>query len=112
MDDKITYDDVKEYEHLFTMAPSFVLEMMARKNSDLVLKFKSAIQSHLSNLTDEQKSKLDIILNSDVDELQLVMDEAYRKTGKKQYRILDNPKYKDIIKSNLSQLKELVWSGL
>ena len=32
MDDKITYDDVKEYESIFQMAPSFLLEHFARKN--------------------------------------------------------------------------------
>ena len=108
MEGKVTYDDVKEYEHLFTMVPSFVLERMARKNSNLILKFESTIQSHLTGLTDDQKSKLDIILNSDVSELQKVMDEAYRKTGKKQYKILANPKYKAFIQSNLSELKKLI----
>ena len=108
MEDKITYEDVKEYHYLFTMAPSFVLEMMARKNSNLVLKFKSTIQSYMDNLDDVQKNKLDIILNSDVDELQSVMDEAYRKTGKRQYQILANPKYKDFIQSNISEIKELI----
>ena len=108
MEDKITYEDVKEYHYLFTMAPSFVLEMMARKNSNLVLKFKSTIQSYMDNLDDVQKNKLDIILNSDVDELQSVMDEAYRKTGKRQYQILANPKYKGFIEFNLSEIKELI----
>lgn len=108
MTDKITYDDVMEYTHLFTIVPSFVLEMMARKNSNLVLKFKSTIQSHMANLTDDQKNKLDIILNSDIDELQFVMDEAYRKTGKKQFKILANPKYKDFIRHNLSEIKKLI----
>ena len=108
MEDKITYEDVKEYHYLFTMAPSFVLEMMARKNSNLVLKFKSTIQSYMDNLDDVQKNKLDIILNSDMDELQSVMDEAYRKTGKRQYQILANPKYKDFIQSNISEIKELI----
>jgi len=108
MEDKITYEDVKEYHYLFTMAPSFVLEMMARKNSNLVLKFKSTIQSYMGNLDDVQKNKLDIILNSDIDELQSVMDEAYRKTGKRQYQILANPKYKDFIQSNLSEIKDLI----
>ena len=45
MDDKITYDDVKEYESIFQMAPSFLLEHFARKNTNFVLKFQSQIQS-------------------------------------------------------------------
>ena len=39
--EKITYDDVVEYNYLFTFAPSFLLERMAKKNSNLVKKFKS-----------------------------------------------------------------------
>jgi hypothetical protein len=108
MENKITYEDVQEYHHLFTMAPSFVLEMMARKNSNLVLKFKSTIQSHLVNLTDDQKYKLNVILDSDIDDLQAVMGEAYRKTGKKQYKILANTKYKDFIQFNLSEVRKLI----
>ena len=40
MAEELSYEDIKEYGHLFTIAPSFVLEMMARKNSNIVLKFK------------------------------------------------------------------------
>ena len=105
---KITYGDVKEYEKLFTKAPAFVLEMMARKNTNLVLKFNSAIKSYMGNLTADQKSKLDLILRSDVDELQSVMAEAYSRTGKKQYKILANPKYKKFIVDNLDGLRKMM----
>ena len=106
--EKITYEDVREYEKLFTLAPSFVLERIARKNTNLVLKFEGAIQSYLGNLTDDQKNKLGIILNSDVDELQSIMKEAYRRSGKKQYRILANPKYKGFIEDNLDGIRNMI----
>lgn len=108
MDEKITYEDVKEYESLFMLAPSFLLERFARKNTNLISKFKSQIQSHFNNLDDVQMAKLNIILNSDVDELQAIMDEAYRKSGVKQYRILANPKYKGFIEDNLDELKKII----
>ena len=80
MDDKITYDDVKEYESIFKMAPSFLLERFARKNTNFVLKFQSQIQSHLNNLSQDQKDKLDLILRTDVVILQQIMYEAYLKS--------------------------------
>lgn len=107
-DDRITYDDVREYEGLFTIAPSFLLERYARKNSNLVLKFESAIKGRLSNLTLEQRNKLNIILNSDADELQSVMSEAYSKTGKKQFKILANPKYKQFIEVNMDEIRRII----
>lgn len=104
----ISFDDVMEYDHLFTMAPSFILKMMANTNSNLVAKFKSTIQYYMDGLTDEQKNKLDIILGSNIDELQLIMDESYRKTNKEQYKILANPNNKEFIEKNLSELRKMI----
>lgn len=81
---------------------------MAKKNSNLVKKFKSTIQSYMDNLTDIQCVKLNVILDSDVSELQAIMQEAYEKTNKKQYRILANPNYSQFIELNLNELKGMV----
>ena len=108
MTDKITYEDVLEYQHLFAMAPSFIMERMARKNSNLVKKFKSSVEAHLNSLNHEQREKLIIILNTEVHELQSVMAEAYRKTNNKQFRILANPKYKQFIELNLNELRKMI----
>lgn len=108
MENEITFDDLKEHQHLFTLAPSFILNGMARRNSNLVKKFQPTIESHLNKLNDEQKSKLDIILNSDVDHLQGVLREAYMQTKIKQYEILSNPKNKGFIELNLNELKKLI----
>ena len=107
-DEKITYRDVKQYEKFFSLTPSFLLERFAKKNTNLVLKFESKVKNHMANLSDEQKNKLDILLNSDVDELQEVMNEAYLHSNKKQYKILANPKYKDFIEHNLNELRKMV----
>lgn len=108
MSDKITYDDVREYENLFLLAPSFILERFAKRNSNIVSKFKSQIQSHLNNLTDEQRKKLDLILETPTSELQGIMNEAYMKTNIKQYRILANPNYKEFIENNLAEIRKLI----
>ena len=106
--EKITYNDVLEYEKLFALAPPFLLERFAKKNSNLVSKFKSQIQSHIANLTTEQKEKLNLILSADINDLQAILNEAYEYSHKKQYKILANPKYKSFIESNLNEIKKLI----
>ena len=108
MDEKISYKDLEEYQHLFALAPSFILKRMARKKSNVVQKFKPTVQSHIDNLTQDQREKLEIILRSDVDELQYLMNEAYIKTNKKQFKILADPKNKEFIKLNLAELEKLL----
>lgn len=106
--DKITYSDVEEYERLFTLAPSFLLERLASRNTDLVSKFKPIIQGYMNDLTSEQKSKLDIILASEVHELQDIMHEAYLRSKKRQYKVLANPKYRQFIEDNLEGIRRML----
>ena len=108
MSDKLTYEDVKPYEKLFTAMPAFLLERFAKKKSNFVVKFRSKVESFLAGLDDNQKKKLDIVLNSDIDELQAVMAEAYEKTDIKQYKILANPKYKEFIELNLNEIEKML----
>lgn len=107
-DDKITYKDVRDHEILFTLAPSFLLERFARRNTNIVSKFKSQIRTHLTNLDDIQMHKLNIILKTDIDELQRIMAEAHSKTNIKQYKILANPRYKEFIENNLEEIRKLL----
>ena len=106
--DKITYEDLKPYASLFTKAPSLLLGRMIKKNANLVSKFQSTVKSSLGKLNDKQKEQLNIILNSDVEDLQSVLKEAYDKTGKKQFKLLSEDKAKDFIKINLDYLKKIV----
>lgn len=107
-ENKITIKDVEAYEKFFSLIPSFLLERYAKKNTNLVLKFKSRVESYLTKMSDGQKHKLDVLLNSEVDELQSVMNEAYQDTHKKQYKILANPKYKEFIELNINELRQIV----
>jgi hypothetical protein len=106
--DKITFEDVREYESLFKLAPAFLLERFAKRNANIVRKFQSHIASHLSKLDDDQKNKLEIILNTQTHELQAIMAEAYRKTKVKQYNVLANPKYADFIEKNIDEIRKMV----
>lgn len=108
MEDKLTYKDVEEYEHLLRLAPPFLLKRFAKKNSNLVNKFKPRVQSYLNSLNDNQKKKLDILLVTDVDDLQKLMGEAYAESNKKQFKILADPKNKEFIELNINELRKMV----
>ena len=108
MDDKITYADIEEYSHLFTLAPTFILESMVRTNANLVSKFQSSIRHYMENLTPDQRDKLLIILDSDIDYLQEKMGEAFRKTKKRQYSVLANPSHKEFIEKNLNEIRKML----
>lgn len=108
MEEKITIEDVEEFEHLFSIVPPFILKRMAKKNTNIVKKFPSQVQSHLDSASDEEMKKLHIVLNSDVDELQAIMDEAYNKTNKKQFKVLADPDYKEFIEINIAELKKII----
>ncbi len=107
-ENNITYDDIKEFESFFTMAPPFILERFAKKKTNFVEKFKSKVQSFIDGLDEEHLNKLNIVLNTDTEELQRVMNDAYEQSGKKQYKILANPKYKEFIEININALREMV----
>lgn len=108
MEEKITYEDVEEYKSLFTLAPPFILEGFAKKNSNLIGKFKSGVENYLDDLNDEERKKLNMILASDIDYLQEVMAEAYEKTEIKQFQILSNPSYKEFIEINFEELRNMI----
>lgn len=108
MSEKLSYEDVKPYEKLFTAMPAFLLERFAKRNSNFVLKFKSKVESFIAGLDENQKKKMDIVLSSDIDDLQAVMAEAYEKTNIKQYKILANPKYKEFIRINLDEVHKMI----
>lgn len=108
MEEKITCDDVLEYQHFLKLAPPFLLGRMAKKKSNLVSKFESKVKSYLANLNDDQRKKLAIVLVSDVDDLQVAFSEAYEKSNKKQFKILADPKNKEFIELNIEELKKIV----
>lgn len=108
MSEKITCDDVLEYQDFFKLAPPFLLKRMAKKNSNLVKKFEPKVRSYIANLDDNHREKLHVLLNSEIDELQGIMNEAYLKTNKKQYKILADPDNKEFIRLNLDELRKMV----
>ena len=57
MVDKITYNDLKEYDFLFTMTPSFLMGTVIKRNTNVVKKFNSTVKSNLDNLNEKHIKK-------------------------------------------------------
>lgn len=108
MSDMITVDDVLRFESYASKVPAFVLERMAKRKSNLVSKFESQIRPRLETLGDANREKLEVVLNSEVSDLQAVLNEAYEKSGKKQFKILANPKYAEFIEQNLDEVRKMI----
>ncbi len=107
-EDKITYEDIQRYEFVLAKVPSLLLGTMIRRNSNLISKFESQIVPRLKSLNETQRKHMDIVLNSEVSEIQELLREAYEKSGKKQYKQLSEEKAAKFIESNLSELKKIV----
>ncbi len=107
-EEKLTYEDIERYDFVFSKVPSLLLGTMIRRKSNLVSKFEPTIVSKLDSLNETQQKHFNIILNSDVSELQELFKEAYEKSGKKQYKQLADPKAAEFIEKNLSEIKKIV----
>ena len=106
MDEKITLEDILPYQRYVSKVPAFALKRMARRKSNLVSKFESQIKSRLGNMSHHQRHLLNIALNSEVSDLQNLMGEAFKKTGKKQFKILADSKNAEFIRKNLDELEK------
>lgn len=104
---KLTYEDIKPYEKLFSIAPSLLLKTMINRNSNVVIKFKSQIIPYINNLNSKQTEQLNLIFESEITELQELLMETYEKTGKKQFKLLADSNSKKFIELNLKELKIL-----
>jgi len=107
-EDKLTYEDIKQYEFLLAKAPSLLLGTMIRTNANLISKFESFITPRLQSLNEIHRKRLDMVLNSDVSEIQALLADAYQKSGKKQYKQLSEPKATKFIEKNIAELKKLL----
>lgn len=108
MGNEITVDDVMEFQGIFSLMPAFVFEGVAKKKKNLIKKFEPKIRSYLDSASEEDLNKIRKVVNADIDELQVTMGEAYKKTNDKHFKILADPKYKEFVELNFNELKMMM----
>lgn len=102
---KISEDDVIELLDIFTKVPSIILKGIVSGKSNVVKSFESQIIEYKTQLSDDELIKIQIVLEMPVPELQEILHNTYKKTGKKQLKILSEPKAVPFIEKNLNQLE-------
>ncbi|ADL57961.1 MULTISPECIES: hypothetical protein [Methanothermobacter] len=105
---RITEKDVIESLELFTRVPSFLLRRWVRKEINLASKFRSQIIDGYSQLSEYDRERLRAILEMDVSDIQDILGEAHRKTGKEQLKILSDPSSRKFIEINLEETRNLI----
>lgn len=110
MEHKIEFSekDVMEFMDLFTQVPVILLKGAISSNMNAVKTFENQIESYKTRLTPEEMEKIKAILEMPVPEIQQILYKAYEKTGKKQLKILSDPKAEEFISLNLKELKKVM----
>lgn len=106
---KITEDDVIELMDSFTKVPSFILKGLVSGNVNIVKSFQGQIESDKDELSPIEISKIRVVLETPVPELQNILHRAYLKTNKKQLKILADPSAGPFIEKNLGELEVLLF---
>jgi len=106
---EITEKDVIGMMDAFTRATPVMLKIMVKNNMNVVKSFESQIKEYESQLKDEERFKVEKVLEMPVFELQNILKKAYLKTGQKQLKILADPKSEAFISKNLKELKRVLF---
>lgn len=106
---KVTEKDVIDVMDVFTRVPVVALKMVVSKNLNVVKTFESQIEDYRSQLSSEEIEKIEKVMEMPVPELQEILNNAYAETGKKQLKILADPKAELFIARNLQELKKVLF---
>jgi len=106
---KITEEDVIGLLDIFTKVPALILKGIVAGNSNVVKSFGNQIKEYQGQLSDEEMAKVKLVLMMPVSELQEILRRSYERTGKKQLKILSDPKAEAFIKKNLKELETILF---
>lgn len=106
---KITEEDVMELMDIFTKVPVVMLKGAISGNMNVVKTFEVQIDSYKTRLSPEEIAKIKAVLEMPVPEIQEMLSRIYDKTGKKQLKILADPKAEKFISGNFKELKRVLF---
>ncbi len=89
--------------------PPFVVNKYVSLNINAVEEFEDKIKERKSKLSDEDLLKIRKILEAPVEELQDVLNELYQVTNMEQFKIMSDPKAKQLIDLNVRELKRVLF---
>lgn len=105
----ITEKDVIDMMNVFTRVPAILLRIAVSKNSNVVKSFETQIEAYKSQLSDEDLTKIEKVVEMPIPELQEILNKAYAETHQKQLKILIDPQAEPFISGNLQELKKMLF---
>jgi len=108
---KFSEEDVIDLLDIFTKVPSIILKGIVAGRSNIVKSFETQILEYKSQLSPEEIIKIKLVLETPVSELQKILYNSYKKTGKKQLKILSESKAEPFIEKNLDQLEKILFKN-
>lgn len=105
---EITENDVLEALDQLIKVPTVLLKSVASANTNVVKTFQSQIEDYRNQLSPDEVAKIRKVIEMPVPELQDILNNAYQDTGKKQLKILADPKAESFILKNLQELKKII----
>ncbi|AXV40768.1 hypothetical protein [Methanobacterium sp. BAmetb5] len=108
MDEGISEKDVMGLMHVFTRVPPLVLKMVVKGNKNVVRSFEEQVRDHYQQLTEDERVKVEKVLEMPVFELQRILQNVYLETHQKQLKILADPSAEPFITLNLQELRKVL----
>ncbi len=107
----VSKDDVIGLLSMFTQVPDTLLLMMVKKKVDVVSQFEAQIKDQMGGLDEPTREKIEAVLTMPIEDLQEILEDAYKETGAKQLRTLSEPKARGFLEANLGQVHRILSEG-
>ena len=106
--DDVNSQDVLEMMEIFTQVPALMLKTLVIRQVNVVETFQDQIESYKNNLTPDDRTKIDKVINTPVPQLQEILRQAYNERPVKQLKILMSPGARPFIALNLEALRKVM----
>ncbi|UTB32024.1 MAG: hypothetical protein NKF70_11045 [Methanobacterium sp. ERen5] len=77
----------------------------------MVKSFEGKILEYREQLADDELAKIKVVLEMPTSELRKILHNAYKKSGKKQLKILSEENAEPFIEKNLDALKKILFNA-
>ena len=108
--EQITENDVMKVMDIFTKVPVILLKGAISSNMNAVKRFEDQIIAYKTRLSPEEMEKIELVTKMPVPDIQKLLLNVYEKTGKKQFKVLADPKAEKFISINLNELKKILFT--
>lgn len=103
IDKKVIYKVLRTIEQV----PPFVVNKYVSLNINAVNEFDKSIEKYKRELSDEDLLKIRKIIETPIEELQILLNRLYLETNMEQFKILAEPEARPLLELNLQELKKI-----